>query len=234
MDTHRSLVHWAATALACAALLACSAEQRQDWMPLQAGHTLIYDVRFEGDEPMADTTWTLRNEGPREWNGQTVFTRWHSAGVRYFLLSDEQGIRRLAHQTELDTEPVSDEAPVWVLKAPFVVGTEWSTPTVPHLLARRNEYPRELKNSHRATMTWRIESVSETLQVGGKTLSPCLKAVGTAQLNLYTDPVNGFNNVPLISREWYCQGVGLVRLEREERVPKGFLVGGVLTAQWRP
>ena len=66
----------------------------------------------------------LRNEGPREWNGQTVFTRWHSAGVRYFLLSDEQGIRRLAHQTELDTEPVSDEAPVWVLKAPFVVGTE--------------------------------------------------------------------------------------------------------------
>jgi hypothetical protein len=58
--------------------------------------------------------------------------------------------------------------------------------------------------------------------------------VGTAQLNLYTDPVNGFNHVPLISREWYCQGVGLVRLEREERVPKGFLVGGLLTAQWRP
>lgn len=234
MDTHRRLWRWARTGLACAALLACSAEQRQDWMPLQAGHALIYDVRFEGDEPMADTEWTLRNEGPREWNGQTVFTRWHSAGVRYLLVSDEQGIRRVAHQTELDAEPVPDEPPVWVLKAPFVVGTEWSTTTVPHLLARRNEYPRELKHSHRATMAWRIESVSETLQIAGKTLSPCMKVVGTALLNLYTDPVNGFSNVPLVSREWYCQGHGMVRLEREERVPKGFLVGGLLTAQWRP
>jgi len=234
MHTPLSRWHWATTTLACAALLACSAEPHDSWMVLQSGHTQVYDVSVVGDEPSTHTEWTLRAEGPREWNGQTVFTRWHSAGVRYFLVSDAQGIRRVAHQTELDSEPVPDEPPVWVLKAPFVVGTEWNTPTVPHLLARRNEYPRELKTSHRATMVWRIESVSESLQIGNRTLAPCLKLVGTAQLNLYTDPVNGFTNVPLISREWYCQGQGLVRLEREERVPKGFLLGGLLTAQWRP
>lgn len=234
MGTHHRLWRWSLSALLSAALLACSGDARKDWMPLQAGHALTYDVRFEGDEPVADTEWTLRAEGPREWNGQTVFTRWHSAGVRYFLVSDEQGIRRVAHQTELDTAPVPDEPPVWVLKAPYAVGTEWSAPTVPHLLARRNEYPRELKHSHRAIMQWRIESVSETLHIGDRTLSPCMTVVGTALLNLYTDPVNGFTNVPLISREWYCQGHGLVRLEREEKVPKGFLLGGLLTAQWRP
>jgi len=106
---------------------------------------------------------------------------------------------------------------------------------VPHLLARRNEYPRELKHSHRAIMQWRIEADNETVTLdGGRQLNPCLKVVGTAQLNLYTDPVNGFTNVPIISREWYCKGHGLVRLEREERVPQGFMVGGLLVAQWRP
>ena len=222
-------------ALALAGLWGCSGDQGSDWFPLQAGHTQVYAVRYATDEPQPPEEWTLHSEGPREWNGQVVHSRWHSAGVRYLLLKDEQGIRRVAHQTELDAEPLADETPLWVLKAPYVVGTEWSTPTVPHLLARRNEYPRELKHSHRATMLWRIESVSETLKLeGGRTLSPCMKVVGTARLNLYTDPVNGFTDVPLVSREWYCQGHGLVRLEREERVPKGFMVGGLLVMEWRP
>ena len=61
---------------------------------------------------------------------------------------------------------------------------------------------------------------------------PCLRVVGQARLNLYTDPVNGFTDVPLISREWYCKGLGLVKLEREEKVPAGFMTGGVLSAEW--
>jgi hypothetical protein len=84
-------------------------------------------------------------------------------------------------------------------------------------------------------MQWRIVADNETLTLDcGRQISPCLKVVGTARLNLYTDPVNGFTDVPLISREWYCRGHGLVRLEREERVPQGFMVGGLLVAQWRP
>ena len=237
--THTTPHHrlaWSAMGILLGAWLAgCTGGNSGDWFPLQAGRTQVYDVSFDTDEPQAPDTWTISTEGPRQWQDQTVLTRWHSAGVRYLLISDDQGVRRVAHQTELDTEPVADESPIWVLKAPYTVGTEWTTSTVPHLLARRNEYPRELKHSHRAIMQWRIEADNETVTLdGGRQLNPCLKVVGTAQLNLYTDPVNGFTNVPIISREWYCKGHGLVRLEREERVPQGFMVGGLLVAQWRP
>jgi hypothetical protein len=61
-----------------------------------------------------------------------------------------------------------------------------------------------------------------------------MKVVGEGHLNLYTDPVNGFSDVPLISREWYCQNVGLVKFEREERVPSGFIMGGLISAEVLP
>jgi hypothetical protein len=111
------------------------------------------------------------------------------------------------------------------------VGTEWSTPTVPYLINRRNEYPKELKNSHSALMTWRIEALDEEVQTAAGRFKPCMRVQGTAQLNLYTDPVNGFTDVPLISREWYCQGVGLVKFEREEKLASTFMLGGTLTAE---
>jgi hypothetical protein len=140
----------------------------------------------------------------------------------------------VATQADIDPEPTPDPEPVWVLKAPFEVGQEWSGPTVPYLILRRNEHPRELRYTHKAQMTWRIESVDERLKLAdGSEHAPCLKLVGRAFLNLYTDPVNGFSDVPLISREWYCKGKGLVRFEREEKVPPGFMTGGVLHAEWR-
>ena len=65
MGTHHRLWRWSLSALLSAALLACSGDARKDWMPLQAGHALTYDVRFEGDEPVADTEWTLRRRPTR-------------------------------------------------------------------------------------------------------------------------------------------------------------------------
>jgi hypothetical protein len=153
--------------------------------------------------------------------------------VSYFLKVDGQGVRRIATRTDIDSEPTADAEPLWVLKAPYVVGTEWTTPTVPHLLQRRNEHPRDLKHTHKALMTWRIAAVDERVTLAdGHTLQPCLRVEGQARLNLYTDPVNGFTDVPLLSREWYCQGHGLVKFEREEKVPPGFLTGGLLSAEW--
>jgi hypothetical protein len=179
----------------------------------------------------ANTEWTVTALGSRTHQGQTVHLRRHSEGVTFYLVADALGVRRVAHRTDLDPEPIPDTEAHWVLKAPYTVGTEWTTPTVPHLLQRLNEHPRELKHTHKALMTWRIEAVDDEVSTPAGTHRHCLRVVGQAQLNLYTDPVNGFNNVPLIGREWYCKGVGLVRFEREEAVPPGFLTGGKLVAE---
>lgn len=219
--------------LGVGALLACSPpEPGPLWFPLRAGEVQRYQVSHSPETEREDEVWTLRTLGPVTWQGQALMRRQHSAGVTFWLQADAQGVRRLAHQTELDREPLADAQPQWVLKAPYTVGTEWSTTTVPYLLMRKNEHPRELKHSHQAQMLWRIESVTESVTLAsGRVLPTCLHVVGRAFLKLYTDPVNGLSEVPLISHEWYCAGHGLVKFSREEKVPAGFLSGGSLHAE---
>lgn len=203
-----------------------------EWFPLRAGHEQRLLVSYQMDEPREPEEWTLRVTAPSVFQDQAVAVRHHSAGVSYYLKADELGVRRVAVRADIDDQPTADEEPVWVLKAPYQVGTEWTTTTVPYLLQRKNEHPRDLKYTHRAQMTWRIEAVDETVTLAdGRQLKPCLRVVGLARLNLYTDPVHGFTDVPLQHREWFCQGEGLVKLEREERVPAGFMTGGMLTAE---
>jgi len=222
--------------IAAMLLSACSPSNLGNpWFPLREGEQHTLAVQFTGDEPRAPEQWTLRVTAPTTFQDHPVAVRHHSAGVSYYLLSDDQGIRRIATRTDIDNEPSADAEPLWVLKAPYQVGTEWTTPTVPYLIQRKNEHPRDLKYTHKAQMTWRIEAVDDRVKLAnGHEVQPCLRVVGEARLNLYTDPVNGFTDVPLISREWYCQGQGLVKLEREEKVPNGFLTGGVLRAEWVP
>ncbi|WP_342130957.1 hypothetical protein [Hydrogenophaga sp. OTU3427] len=226
------MIRWTIVIVLLLALAACQRGQPEAWFPLVDGDEQVYRVEIGGDEPQAAEEWTLRVHGPVPFHEHQTMVRHHSAGVGYHLVSDEQGVRRVAIRTDIDDVPQADPEPLWVLKAPYVVGTEWTQPTVPHLLRRRNEHPRELKHSHRTLMTWRIEAVDEIVSTPAGSFRPCLRVEGRGRLNLYTDPVNGFTDVPLISREWYCRGKGLVKFEREEKVPSGFLTGGLLTAEW--
>lgn len=206
-----------------------------EWFPLREGDHWTLDVRYATDEPREPEQWVLRVEAPGTWDGQPVAIRRHSAGVSWSIRGDAQGLRRVASRTDIDEQPTADAEPLWILKAPFVVGTEWTTPTVPYLIQRRNEHPRDLKHTHRAQMTWRIEAIDDRVTLSsGTSLAPCLRVLGQARLNLYTDPVNGFTDIALISREWYCRGRGLVKFQREERVPSGFLTGGTLSAELLP
>jgi hypothetical protein len=215
-------------------LLACSPPPAQDWFPLEVGPAQHYRVTFEGEDVSSTEHWTQTVARHDTFQGQRVAVREHSAGVAFYLVSDEAGVRRVAVKTDVDAEPQADEVPRWIIKAPYAVGTEWAAPSVPYLLRRRNEYPRELKNSHRVLMQWRIEAVDAEVSTPRGRFSPCLAVVGKGSLNLYTDPVNGFNDVPIVAREWYCKGHGLVRWERVETVPKGFFTGGSVVAEWEP
>lgn len=224
------------TVAAAVVLTGCGRPNGNDWLPSDKGHSQTYRVTETGDDWVEGAappqSWTIATEGSTQLNGDTVFTRRHSEGVTFYLKRDEAGIRRVAYRTDIDETPTEDPEPRWVLKAPYTVGTEWTTPTVPYLLKRKNEHPRELKHTHKVLMNWRIEAVDDTVTTPHGTHQPCLRVVGKAELNLYTDPVNGFTNVPIWSREWYCKGVGLVKFERQETVPKGFMTGGKLVAEW--
>lgn len=47
-------------------------------------------------------------------------------------------------------------------------------------------------------------------------------------MRLCANPTSGWRDVPLTTLEWYCPGVGLARLERDETANSPFLNGGRL------
>jgi hypothetical protein len=113
-----------------------------------------------------------------------------------------------------------------VLKLPLAQGASWRVPTVAYTMMRKHEYPRELKHGRGMLMHYTVEALDEKLTVPAGSYAHCARIVGRAEMTLFIDPVRGFTKVPVTSTEWYCRGVGLVKLERVESLSTTFYSGG--------
>lgn len=206
--------------------------------PLAAGHRWVYTVtsEFAGQTPESETL-SLEAAGRDDLDAHPTWRRRSASGVDYWLRSDASGIYRVASKSDLDAAPIADAQRRYVLKAPIAVGTQWQASTVPYLLRRRQEFPRELRHSHPALpMTYVIEALGQRLETPAGAFESCLRVRGTATARVYADAVVGWSDLPLTTLEWYCPGVGLARLERHEPASSTFLEGGTLTMElqsWR-
>lgn len=201
--------------------------------PLAAGHRWVYSVRseFAGQPPERETL-TLEATGRDDLDDLATWRRRSTSGVDYWLRSDASGIYRVASKSDLDAEPLRDAQRRYVLKAPIAVGTQWQASTVPYLLRRRQEFPRELRHSHKAlVMTYVIEALGQRLETPAGAFEACVRVRGVARARVYADAVVGWRDLPLTTLEWYCPGVGLARLERHEPASSTFLEGGTLTME---
>jgi hypothetical protein len=218
-----------------AALAGCSAAPPSTgFFPLESGHRWTYDVKTEWENNVVeheDIVLTTQGSDSRV-EGGAAFRRHSDDGVDYWLRSDDTGIYRVASKSDLDAEPKLDTPRRYVLKAPLAVGSTWQATTTAYLLKRRAEFPRELRHTHPSiAMTYTIEALGQTVQTRAGTFGNCLRVKGTAALRVFADPVVGWRDMPLTTTEWYCDGVGLVRLLREEPAQATFLTGGTLTME---
>ena len=123
-------------------------------------------------------------------------------------------------------------APRFVLKAPIAVGTSWQTTTTTYLMRRNSEFPPEIRHAHPSVpVVWTIEALDDRVEVPAGRFEQCVRVKGLALLRLFADPVNGFKDMPLTTLEWYCPGVGLVKVERREPANSTFLTGGTMTME---
>lgn len=227
----------AATPLAAAAALLAGCggppAESSSYFPLAAGHRWVYDVATERDNnTVQHETLVLTTEGRDEIGGATAWRRRADSGVSYWLRADASGIYRVASKSDIDAEPRPDKEPRYVLKTPLAAGTEWRVPTTAYVLERRQEFPREIRHSHAPVlMTYTIAAVGDSVETRAGRFADCLRVAGRAVMRLYADPVVGWRDVPLATTEWYCRGVGLVKLQREESGSTTFLSGGTMTLE---
>jgi hypothetical protein len=222
--------HTLAAVAAASALAACSTPDAEPLFPLNAGQVWDYQLTTEIDGDAARREpFTLRSLAAAEFDGQPTARRRSSSGAEYWLRSDATGVYRVAARSELDQTPKPDAQRRYVLKKPYAPGTQWQAPTTAYLLARRSEFPREIRYTHPSIpMLYTIESVTERITTPAGQWEGCVRVKGVATVRLFADPTSGWRDLPLTTLEWYCPGVGLVRLERQEPVKSAFLSGGVV------
>lgn len=228
-----------AAALMFVLLAGCGAAPQDDSLfPLAVGHRWAYELTTEWENNVVEhEPRVIETLGRERLESGEAWRRRSDSGVDYWLKSDALGIYRVATKNDLQEEPEADKEPRFVLKAPVAVGTSWRASTTAYLLQRRQEFPREIRHGHPAVpMTYTIEALGERLQVRAGAFENCVRVKGVAALRLFADPVVGWKDMPLVTTEWYCAGVGLVKLVREEPAESSFLTGGKLTMElvdWR-
>lgn len=222
---------WGAVIAAVSGGAGCSRPATEAFFPLTVGSSWTYELVTEMPNPPVDSKLVMSVDRAIKFDGKDVVVRRSASGVEYYLEQNKDGIRRLASRTDLEEDALLDEHPRTVLPEPPLVGAEWEAMTVPFLLQRNAEFPRELKYRHKTMMRYRIEAEHETVEVPAGKFTDCLRVKGQTSFKIFKDPQQGFSDQPLISTEWYCKGVGLVRFDRDEQVNSNFLTGGKIRYQ---
>jgi hypothetical protein len=213
-----------------ALLVGCTAQPSDSFFPLKPGARWTYAVESESDGEMKRSEQTITVLDERQYEGKPLFIRRSETpdniGIEYWLRETPEGISRIAQRIDLQDRAVLDEQPRTVLKLPLAQGASWRVPTVAYTMMRKHEYPRELKHGRGMLMHYKVEALDEKLTVPAGSYAHCARIVGRAEMTLFIDPVRGFTKVPVTSTEWYCRGVGLVKLERVESLSTTFYSGG--------
>jgi hypothetical protein len=240
----RPAVAWLRARLAVAPLgalcvAACGDGDHDAYFPLASGHEWTYQVTWQRGDPVQtlQERLTLRTRGADTIGGGRAWRRRSDTGTDYWLRADDSGVFRVASKTDLQPDPQPDEPRRYVLRQPYAVGTQWVVTTTPYVLQRRHEFPQTQYQRHtRLDMHYRIAAVGERITTAAGAHADCLRVEGQATLRVFFDAQGAWRDSPVTHREWYCRGIGLVRLERHEPSASKLLDGGAVTLEllaWR-
>jgi hypothetical protein len=203
--------------------------------PLAAGKRWTYQIETVYDAPDAKTTvhkLEMRNLGSAELSdGTKAWVRRSSNGHEYWLVTDDSGIQRVAMKSPTKDQAVMDEEPRTVLPQPLKVGSTWTLPTVPYFLRRRNENPSEFRyvaKYQNLPMVFTVADMNVKISTPAGNFDNCTRVDGTMEMMLWNDAIFAYKPTPILSREWFCPGVGLVQVEREEPTTAKLFQGGTM------
>ena len=203
--------------------------------PLAAGKQWTYQIETVYDAPDAKTTnhtLEIRNLGSAQLSdGSQAWVRRSNNGHEYWLVTDNTGIHRVALKSPTKEQAVMDIEARTVLPAGLAVGSTWTNTTVPYFLRRRNEKPAEFRylNKYKdLPMVFKVVDMDAALQTPAGNFEHCVRVDGSMEIMLWNDDAFAYKPTPIVSREWFCPGVGLAQVERDEPTTAKLFQGGTM------
>lgn len=216
--------------IASVGLIGCSDKpEPNDYFPLQEGLSWQYRYQLTTSAKQEKGIYTVTNLGMTKIASETAIIRRTNTGRDYYLIQKPDGIYRYASRTLFETHPVVDEPKRLVLPIPYLDSSDrlWSSTTTSYVIHRTGPSTVNSANPTKdLVMNYRIASQDETVVVPAGKFEHCLLVEGKTTLTLFADPMTGYTDVPIKTREWYAPGVGLVKLERTEPLETSVYKGG--------
>ena len=205
------------TVLACLVFLnACSEQPQGDiYFPLQEGLEWHYTLTTEYENESSTRELTINSLGQQTLADKSYFIRRTSSGIDYLINFDESGVYREGLRTLVELKPRLDEEKRYIFKYPLEVDSNWLEVSRPLVLLNVFPFTRKVTGML-FPLSYRIESLDETVTVPAGTFTHCLKVVGEGVAEIFTDAVRGLNEIPIKVEEWYAPSVGLVKQVRYE------------------
>ena len=75
-------------------------------------------------------------------------------------------------------------------------------------------------------MTYVVAAKDVSLDTPAGRFEHCVRVDGQMELMLWHGDTRTYKPTPLLTREWYCPGVGLAQFERDEPTTAQFFQGG--------
>ncbi len=232
MKTRLTLVATVLLAAGCSK----NAPQGESYFPLDVGARWEYDVASDINGTLTRQTYVATVDRTIDYaGGDQVYVRRvevpGNIGVEYWLRKDKVGIARIAKRTDVEEQAKLDPNARTVIKVPLALGASWMVPSEPFIVAPKTDLGQREIKMPKVMMTNNVEAMDETVTVPAGTFKNCAKVVGNGSLPLYADAVQGFKDVPVLNIEWYCKGVGLVKVERQEDIVSPLWSSGKITME---
>ncbi len=232
MKTRLTVVAAALLAAGCSK----SVPQGDSFFPLDVGARWEYDVASDISGTLTHQTYVATVDRTIDYaNGDQVFIRRvdipGNLGVEFWLRKDALGISRIAKRTDAEEQARLDKNARTVIKLPLTLGAQWMVPTEPFIVLPKSDLGLKEVKMPKVLMSYNVEAIDETVTVPAGTFQHCAKVVGNGNLPLYADAVLGFKDVPVQNIEWYCKGVGLVKVERKEDIISALWHSGKITME---
>lgn len=203
------------------ALSACDGDaDSQAFYPLTPGLQWTYRVEHKRlGQALQTSTRVMENVSRDDFAGEPgVAIRRNENGARYYVVRRDNGYYRVAVKSVLHHHPIMDQPPVKILPLPPEPGQTWDEPAHTYMLDRARTFVSEHAPGNTIRLDYRIESEDTAVNVPAGRFTGCLKIVGETSFHLGAGV--GFlpSDAPIVQHEWYCPGIGLVRLERDEKI----------------
>ncbi len=198
--------------------------------PMEPGLTWRYSIVTvrKGNDPVTEIR-TMENvsRGPFA-EFDDVAVRRNNYGARYYVAQRADGYYRLAMKSVASDEPAMDHPMRRILPLPATEGSKWRQAANAYLLDRAATFITEKSSGGQLTLDYRIESTQAEVDVPAGHFEGCTLAVGKLIFHLGAGAGFAPTDVPIVQKEWYCPGIGLTRLERDEKLTSEnrYITGG--------